>query len=803
MNIKKPFHFDPKFLKELPAIALKNIVLFPRIIIPLAVQRAQSVAALEQVSRSEGLAVFVTQRNMDTENVRPDDLYCVAVVGKILNVVEHEDGSKRVDVEGIARVRIKDFLQTEPYIRVVAEAMELRLPKPSPELEALMRSVVDLLRDIMAVLGRPMQPELYGLLRELKDVDQLVNLVIFNIGLEVEKQQQLLEENDIEKVLKQVHKMLMQEHEIISAERRVTMETRKRLGKMQREAFLREQMKSIEKELGMETEKGEIDAYRKKIDAALMPSAVREKAIKELMRLEKMPSFAPEVSYIRTYLDWLVELPWARKSESKIDLKKAEQILENDHYGLEKVKERILEYLAVQKQVGKIKGPILCFVGPPGTGKTSIGRSIARSLGREFHRLSLGGIRDEAEIRGHRRTYVGALPGRIIQGVHTVKSKNPVFMLDEIDKLGRDFRGDPSSALLEALDPEQNHEFSDHYLEVPFDLSDVMFITTANMLDTIPYALRDRLEVIEFRGYTDDEKLHIAKKFLMPKLQAEHGLKNLFKIEDDAILEIIRRYTLEAGVRNLERQFAKVMRKIVRHYVENGKARKSMVITVKHVAKYLGVPKYTTQWSEKEDQVGVATGLAVTAYGGEVMAIEAIKMPGKGKLSLTGRLGKTMQESAMAALSYARARTQESSQNGDFYSYDIHLHVPSGAIPKDGPSAGIAMASALVSLLFGKKLHKEVGMTGEVTLRGKVLEVGGIKEKVLAAHRAGLKKVILPKDNEKELEEVPKEIRRELQFTFAENMEDVLDVVMRSEAKYEHVMKRTGRIAPVVSAPTA
>jgi ATP-dependent Lon protease len=527
-----------------------------------------------------------------------------------------------------------------------------------------------------------------------------------------------------------------------------------------------------------------METLRAKIKAVHMPKETEAKALKELERLEKMPSFSPEISYLRTYLDWLVELPWSKKSGGdgkNLELKEAEKILNEDHYGLRKVKERVLEYLAVQKQVGKIKGPILCFVGPPGTGKTSIGKSIARALGRKFIRVSLGGLRDEAEIRGHRRTYVGALSGRIIQGIHNAGTRNPVFMLDEIDKVGIDFRGDPSAALLEALDPEQNFAFSDHYLEVPFDLSDVLFITTANVLDTIPPALRDRLEVIEFPGYTEDEKLRIAKQFLLPKLFQEHGIKNkTLSFTDQVLADIIRKHTREAGVRDLERQMAAIIRKVIRKMAEK-RTKGKVSVNSKILHTFLGPVRYSHQQAETKDEIGVATGLAWTPVGGEVLSIEASKMPGRGKILLTGHLGEVMKESVHAAISYARSKADKLGIKQDFYKEDVHIHVPSGAIPKDGPSAGIAMAAVIISLFTQKPVRKEIGMTGEITLHGKVLEVGGVKEKVLAAHRAGLKTVILPADNKKDVaEDIPKEIRRDLKFKFVKDMDEVLKIALRN-----------------------
>ena len=767
--------------EELPLIPLKNVVLFPRVAIPLLVQRAKSIGSLDYALSQDRLVIFVAQKNI-YDDVDQKDLFKIGTVGRIFEIHKLPDGTSKVHVEGIARVRIKEFSQVSPFFKARVELIE---PKYASgiETEALLRTTVEQFRKLVEVRNLPMSttfPELIDALEQVKDPQQIVDLIAINLNLELLDQQEILETTDVSAALKKINFYIGRELEIMDAEKKVVRETRKQLGKMQKEMFLREQMKSIEKELGLDGEKGEIETLRAKIKAAGMPKDTEAKALKELGRLEKMSSFSPEVSYLRTYLDWLVESPWSRKSTAKIDLKEAEKILNDDHYGLKKVKERILEYLAVQKQVGKIRGPILCFVGPPGTGKTSIGRSIARALGRKFVRVSLGGMRDEAEIRGHRRTYVGALPGRIVQGVNTAGTRNPIFMLDELDKIGMDFRGDPSAALLEALDPEQNFAFSDHYLEVPFDLSDVMFIATANMLDTVPPALRDRLEIIEFPGYTEDEKLHIVKKFLLPKLFKEHGLKeNSIRFNDQALKDIIRKHTREAGVRDLERQTATIIRKITRKFVEK-KVKAGLAVTPQTLHSYLGPIRFTHQEAETKDEIGVSTGLAWTPVGGEVMSIEASRMPGKGKLLLTGHLGEVMKESVQAALSFARSTAAKLGIKEDFYKEDIHVHVPSGAIPKDGPSAGIAMAAAIISLLTGNPVRKDVGMTGEVTLRGKVLGIGGVKEKILAAHRAGLKTVIMPAENEKDLEDIPREVRRDLKFKFAKTMDDVLKLALKN-----------------------
>ena len=764
--------------EELPLIALKNTVLFPKAITPIVIQRPKSTASLEQALLADRLVFFVTQKNIE-DAVEQKDLFQIGTVGRIVSVFKLPDGSSKVDVEGLVRARISDFLTEEPFFKVKIEP-SLLLVRNNLEEKAMLRRVLDQFGHVSEIKTFPaIMPAVVYMMSQIRDIEQIISLISINLNLETENQQKILELESAADALRKLNDLLAREIEILEAERSVAKETKKQIGKMQKEIFLREQLKSIEKELGVDDEKGEADLLRGKIIAAGMPKEVKEKALKELNRLAKMPAFNPEVSYLRTYLDWLVELPWSRKDKEDINLKEAEKILDEDHYGLNKVKERVLEYLAVQKQVGKLKGPILCLVGPPGTGKTSVGQSIARALGRKFIRVSLGGLRDEAEIRGHRRTYVGAMPGRIIQGIHSAKTVNPVFMLDEIDKVGMDFRGDPSAALLEALDPQQNHSFSDHYLEVPYDLSDVMFITTANILDTVPPALRDRLEIIEFPGYSEDEKLHIAKNFLLPKLFRDHGLKKKTLVFNDAALaDIIRQHTREAGVRDLERQLAAIIRKVTKKLVELPSSRQ-FVITQNELHKYLGPAKYTHQIAETKDEIGVVTGLGWTPVGGEVFSIEVAKMPGHGKLILTGQLGNVMKESAQAALSYARAYVSKLGVKENFIKDDIHIHVPSGAIKKDGPSAGTAITTALVSLFLKKAVHKEVCMTGEVTLRGKVLEIGGVKEKILAAHRAGLKIVIIPAENKKDMGDIPKEVKKDLKFVFVKTMEDVLKAALK------------------------
>ena len=779
--------------EEVPVIALRDVVLFPTLIVPLIIGRPKTMAAMEKAFSGDKLALFVTQKN-SSEDIGPSNLYSVGTLGKLNLVMKMDSGSARVEVEGIRRVRVMGYPQTEPFLTAKVEPLGGK-KEADIEIQALIRSILENFAKISETI-KPLPHDFLNLVKNINNPEQILYILVSQLSmtgyLGVADQQKILETESIKDPLMEINKKLIKETEILETEKKLAKETRKQLGKMQKEVYLREQLRSIERELGLAGEKNEFETLRKKIKDSKMPKEVETKAFKELDRMEKMPSFSPEVAYIRTYLDWLVELPWSNSTKSKIDIKKAAQILEEDHYGLEKAKERILEYLAVQKQVGKIKGPILCFIGPPGTGKTSIGQSIARAMGRKFLRISLGGVRDEAEIRGHRRTYVGALPGRIIQGINTVGVNNPVFMLDEIDKIGYDFRGDPSAALLEALDPQQNYSFSDHYLEVPFDLSNVLFITTANVLDTIPPALRDRLEIIEFVGYTEHEKFHIAKDFLISKILKEHGVKEVVSFADGAIKEVINKYTREAGVRDLERQLAKIVRKNVRTLVENNRKSRKIAINDVSLRKFLGPERFLSQAAEKSDEIGVATGLAWTSVGGEVMSVEVTKMAGKGKLEMTGHLGNVMRESAKTALSFVRAyvygdpashghlsKPKGSGSAKDFYNYDVHIHVPSGAIPKDGPSAGITIATALVSLFSGIKIRKDAAMTGEITLRGKVLEIGGIKEKVLAAHRAGIKNVILPKWNEKDLEDVPKEARKEINFIFVENMEDVLKAALR------------------------
>ncbi len=757
----------------LPILPLKGTVVLPAMVVPLGVGRPKSLAALEAGLAADRVILLVAQKKDDEENPEPTGLYQTGTVCRILQVGKQADGTVQVVVEGIVRGAIAEFTQSDPFFKV---RVELRAdPKDKPlEIEALMRGVTSQF-ERFARLSRSIPPEAFMLVMSAEEPGRLADLVAQHLQLKVEERQRVLDAAPKDR-LEMLSGILTKEINILELERKIQNRVRKQMEKSQREYFLKEQMKAIQQELGEKDERtAEVDEYRKKIEDANLPEKVKEKALEELGRLEKMPPMVAEAVVVRTYLDWILALPWSTRTDDRMDIKAARQILDEDHYGLEKAKDRVVEYLAVRKLAPESKAPILCFVGPPGTGKTSLGKSIARALGRKFVRISLGGVRDEAEIRGHRRTYVGALPGRIIQGMRTAASRNPVFMLDEIDKLGIDFRGDPSAALLEALDPEQNNAFSDHYLELAFDLREVMFITTANILDTVPPALRDRLEVIRFSGYIEEEKLHIATQFLMPKQLKENGLKpDQVTFTEEALRLVVRQYTREAGVRNLEREIATICRKVAREVAE-GEAT-SIKVTTQNVHKFLGPTKFHYGSAEKEDEVGASTGLVYTEQGGDIITVEASLLQGDGRLSLTGQLGDVMKESAQAALSYIRSRARRLGVDGGFASrYDVHVHVPAGAVPKDGPSAGITMATALASALTGRPVHKDVAMTGEITLRGKVLPIGGVKEKVIAAHRAGIKVVILPKENEKDLHEIPANVRKKLRFVFVEHMDQVLD----------------------------
>jgi len=758
---------------ELPVLPLKDTIVYPFMIVPLAVGRPKSVKLVDEVIVKDKLLALVAQREKEEGDPRPSQLYEVGTAASILRFMRLPDDTMRILVQGLARIRITHYTKTDPYLVAKVERLE-SVVEDSVELQALTRNASSQFQAMVSML--PQFPEeMKVVAAQIDDPSRLADVIAANLNISTEEKQKLLETLNVKERLERVTRLLARDVEVLELGQKIQTQVKNEIDKGQREYFLRQQLKAIQEELGEGDERQrEIKEIKEKLEAAKLPAEAKKEAERELDRLAKMPPQASEYSVSRTYLDWLCELPWSKSTRDRLDIRLAESILNEDHYDLEKVKERILEHLAVLKLKPGMKGPILCFVGPPGTGKTSVGRSIARALGRKFIRLSLGGVRDEAEIRGHRRTYVGALPGRIIQGIRKAGSNNPVMMLDEIDKLGQDFRGDPSSALLEVLDPEQNYSFSDHYLEVPFDLSKVMFITTANILDTIPPALLDRMEVLELPGYTSEEKVHIAKKFLIPKQLEEHGITaKQLKITDAAVRTVIEDYTREAGVRNLERNIATICRKVARE-IAAGKS-KGKRVDQALVRKMLGPKRFYSEVAERTSEPGVATGLAVTQAGGDILFIESIRAPGQ--LTLTGSLGDIMKESAQAALSYVRANAPlfgisaaAASRQG------VHVHVPAGAIPKDGPSAGIAIACSIISLLSGRPVRPDVAMTGEITLRGKVLRVGGIKEKCLAAKRAGIKTVILPKQNKPDVEEIPQQIRDHLRFKFVDKIEDVLSV---------------------------
>ena len=768
----------------LPILPVRDIVIFPYMILPLFVGREVSIKAIEHALASNKMVLLITQKDVNVETPVTDDLYTMGTAGTILRTLKLPDGRLKILVQGLAKAKILKFTQTDPfYIGEIEKVVDEKLPELTIEIEALMRSIKEQM-DKSVSLGKSLLPDVMVLIENIDDPGKLADLVASNLSLKAEQAQEILEITDPGLRLKKISEILNREVELLIVQQKIQSDAKGEIDKTQREYFLREQLKAIQKELGeIDDRTEESRELKKKIEDAKMPEKVGKEAMKQLKRLEKMHPDSAEAGTIRTYIDWLNELPWSKSTKDNINLKAAKKVLDEDHYDLERVKERILEYLGVRKLKEKMKGPILCFVGPPGVGKTSLGKSIARALGREFFRMSLGGMRDEAEIRGHRRTYVGAMPGRIIQGIKTAGKNNPVFMLDEVDKIGMDFRGDPASALLEVLDPEQNFAFADHYLGVPFDLSKVMFITTANLIDPIPTPLRDRMETIYLSGYTAEEKLGIARKFLIPKQLNEHGITGkILKINDNAILQVISHYTREAGVRNLEREIANLCRKVARKIAE-GKD-KTYRISTGNLSKYLGVPKFLPEEEIEKDEIGVATGLAWTEAGGDIIYIEATIMKGKGHLTLTGHLGDVMKESAHAALSYIRSKAKTLGINNDIFSKnDIHIHVPAGATPKDGPSAGITMATALASAFTSKPVNKSIAMTGEVTLRGRVLPIGGLKEKALAAKRMGINKIIIPKRNKKDIEDIPKYIKKDMEFIFAETMDDVLKNALKKNSK--------------------
>src|SRR5512141_860816 len=762
-------------VRELPLVALRETVIFPEMIVPLQVGRDKSVQALNKAVADSTPIALVTQRQADREDINEaGELYEVGTLAKIAQVVQLQDGTVRAIVQGQQRIRLLGFVASDPFILARVELAE-ESPASGLEVQALVRTVQGQIEQYVQS-GAPVPPEAAVAARNITEPGLLADMIAYSPDMSTEQRQELLETFDVFERLKLVSNFLGRQIEILELKGKIQSEVKSEMDKTQREYILREQLKAIQRELGEDDpQQAEVAELRDKVEQAGMPDEIKTRALKEVDRMSRIPSASPEVGVIRTYVDWLISLPWNVTTDDRLDLKEAAKILDEDHFGLDKVKERILEYLAVRSLADKIRSPILAFVGPPGVGKTSLGKSVARAMGRKFVRMSLGGIHDEAEIRGHRRTYIGALPGRVIQNIKTAGTNNPVFMLDEVDKIGMDFRGDPSSALLEVLDPEQNNTFQDNYLEVPFDLSKVLFITTGNLLDPIPAPLRDRMEIIHLPGYTQQEKIEIGRRFLIPKQMTNHGLKDKhISITDETMVELVQAYTHEAGVRNLEREIANIMRKTARQVAE-GRKRKT-VVDVKKLVEFLGPPRWEYGELEAEDQIGSATGLVVTEGGGDVVSVEVTKMPGKEDFILTGQRSAVMRDSARAGLSWIRAHAQELGIDREqFEKNTLHIHVPAGGIPKDGPSAGITMALAMVSAYTGIPVHKDIAMTGEITLRGRVLPIGGLKSKILAAHLSGAKAVILPLKNQKDLLDVPDEIRKQMKLVLVDSMDQVLE----------------------------
>lgn len=760
--------------RRFPLLPLRGLLVYPSMVLHLDVGREKSVKALEKAMVDDNLILLCSQSEVNIEEPTEEDIFSVGTVVKVRQMLKLPNGTIRVLVEGMERAEIVKFLDNEEFYEVLAEERPEE-ESDDPEIDALMRTVLAQFEHYIN-LSKKITPETLAAVSDIDEPGRLADVITSHLSLKIKDKQEILETIDVRKRLEKLLDILNNEREVLELERKISQRVKKQMEKTQKEYYLREQMKAIQKELGeKEGRAGEIEELKQQLEAKQLPESVKEKVEKEIDRLEKMPASSAEGGIIRNYLDWLLALPWSETSDDDLDLVKAEQILNDDHYGLDKPKERVLEYLAVQHLVEKLKGPILCLVGPPGVGKTSLARSIATSLNRKFVRISLGGVRDEAEIRGHRRTYVGAMPGRIIQGMKTAGTRNPVFLLDEIDKMASDFRGDPASALLEVLDPEQNNTFSDHFVEVPFDLSNVMFVTTANAVHNIPRPLLDRMEMLYIPGYTELEKLQIGLRYLLPKQIREHGLTaEQLQVNEEALLQVIREYTRESGVRNLEQQVASICRKAAKSIV--AKESEQVEVNVDNLKDFLGVAKFRYGMAEQEDQVGLVTGLAWTEVGGETLNIEVTVVPGSGKLILTGKLGDVMKESAQAAFSYTRSKAVELGIEPDFHEKnDIHIHIPEGAIPKDGPSAGITIATALISALSGRPVSSQVAMTGEITLRGRVLPIGGLKEKSLAAHRAGYKKILLPIDNERDLGEIPDSIKESVQFVPVSHMDQVLE----------------------------
>ncbi|GIN86929.1 Lon protease 1 [Heyndrickxia sporothermodurans] len=761
----------------IPLLPLRGLLVYPTMVLHLDVGREHSVQALEQAMMNDHIIFLTTQKDDSINEPVEEDLYKMGTLTRVKQMLKLPNGTIRVLVEGLSRAKIKTFYDKEDYFAVSIEIFEEE-EQNDAEIEALMRTMLEYFEQYIK-LSKKISAETFETVADIEEPGRMADIIASHLPLKLSHKQEILESVQIKNRLNKVIELIHNEKEVLNLEKKIGQRVKKSMERTQKEYYLREQMKAIQKELGdKEGKTGEVAELSEKIELSGMPEHVEKAALKELDRYEKVPSSSAESSVIRNYLDWLISLPWTNATEDDLDLSKAEAILNREHYGLDKVKERVLEYLAVQKLTQELRGPILCLAGPPGVGKTSLAKSIAESLGRKFVRISLGGVRDESEIRGHRRTYVGAMPGRIIQGMKKAGTVNPVFLLDEIDKMSNDFRGDPSAAMLEVLDPEQNHNFSDHYIEETYDLSKVMFITTANDLSSIPGPLRDRMEIISIPGYTELEKIHIAKDHLLQKEMKEHGLsKGQLQVRDEAFQKIVRYYTREAGVRSLEREIASICRKTAKMIVSAVKKR--IIVTERTLEEFLGKKRFRYGQAELEDQIGVATGLAYTTVGGDTLQIEVSLAPGKGKLVLTGKLGDVMKESAQTALSFVRSKVIELNIDADFHEkYDIHIHVPEGAVPKDGPSAGITMATALISALTNRSIKKEVGMTGEITLRGRVLPIGGLKEKTLSAHRAGLTKIILPKDNEKDIDDIPESVRNDLTFFPVSHMDEVLKVAL-------------------------
>jgi len=761
-------------IRRLPLLPLRGLLVYPSMVLHLDVGREKSVKALERAMVDDSMILLCSQSEINIEEPSKEDIYRIGTIAKVRQMLKLPNGTIRVLVEGVLRAEITEYVANDEYYEVtVRELPEQEVT--DPEIDALMRTVLNQFEHYIN-LSKKVTPETLAAVSDIDEPGRLADVICSHLSLKIKDKQEILETVDVRQRLEKMLSILNNEREVLELERKISQRVKKQMEKTQKEYYLREQMKAIQKELGdKEGRAGEVDELRSQLAETEVPDKVREKIEKEIDRLEKMPATSAEGGVIRNYIDWLLGLPWTKRTEDDLDIAKAEQILNEDHYGLEKPKERVLEYLAVQKLVQKLKGPILCLVGPPGVGKTSIARSIARSMGRQFVRISLGGVRDEAEIRGHRRTYVGAMPGRIIQGMKNAGSNNPVFLLDEIDKMAMDFRGDPASALLEVLDPEQNSTFSDHFIEVPFDLSSVMFVTTANAVHNIPRPLLDRMEVLYIPGYTEIEKLQIVKTYLLPKQKRDHGLQEeQLTVDEAALMRIVREYTRESGVRNLEQQVASVCRKAAKLIVSDPAT--PVRITPDNLKDFLGPTKFRYNVAEEQDQIGAVTGLAWTEVGGDTLVIEVTVMPGTGKLTLTGKLGDVMKESAQAAFSYTRTRASQFGIAADFHEKnDIHIHIPEGAIPKDGPSAGITMCTALISALTNIPVSRQVAMTGEITLRGRVLPIGGLKEKALAAHRAGIRRILLPQDNEKDIQEIPESVRSEMTFTPVSHMDQVLE----------------------------